>query len=110
MTETLKILMQMSPSATSLTDFYTVPSSTSTVISSIIICNQNTTDESFRISLASAGAADNIKQYIYYDMIVLAKDTFIVTCGITLATTDVMRVYSSNTNLSFTIFGSEVTP
>lgn len=110
MTETLKILMQLSPAATSLTDFYTVPSNTSTVISSIIVCNQNLTDESFRISLAAAGTSNDTKQYIYYDMPILSKDTFIVTCGITLGATDVMRIYASNSNLSFTIFGSEVTP
>ena len=109
MAETLKVLAQLSPSINTLTTLYTVPSSTSTVVSSIIICNQNSTPAVFRISIAIAGAADNVKQYLYYDLPILANDTFIATIGISLATTDVIKVYSTETNLSFTATGVEVT-
>lgn len=108
MSETLKILAQLSPSATTLTDLYTVPGSTSAVCSSLIICNQNSSDVTFRISLAVAGAANNVKQYLYYDLPLLANDTFIATIGVSLATTDVVRCYASATNVSFSITGVEV--
>lgn len=109
MTETAKVLAQVSPAATTLTTLYTVPSSTSTVVSSIIICNSNSSTVTFRVSVAVAGAADNVKQYLYYDLPLLANDTFIATIGCTLATTDVVRCYASSTNVSFQMFGIENT-
>jgi len=109
MVETLKVLGQVAPSATTLTVAYTVPAATSTVVSSIIICNSNNTNQTFRISIAPAGAADNIKQYMYYDLPILANDTFIATVGISLATTDVVRCYASATNMAFQLSGVEVT-
>ena len=104
-----KVLGQSSPSATTETPLYTVPSATSAIGSSIIIANRSTTVASFRVSIAVAGAATSNKDYIYYDLPIGANDTFIATIGITLATTDVVRVYSSNTNLSFSLYGSELT-
>lgn len=108
MTDTVKTLAQLNPSATTLTDFYTVPAATSATISSITICNQSTAT-TFRVSIAVAGSANNVKQYIYYDTDLAANRTYIATIGITLAATDVVRVYAGSTNLSFNLFGVEVT-
>lgn len=109
MTDNIKVLAQLSPSTNSLTDFYTVPSVTSTAASSIIICNQNSAITiSFRISIAVAGAADDIKQYIYFDLPLSSNDTFIATVGLTLKDGDIIRVRSDNTNVSFSLFGVEV--
>ena len=109
MTDTLMILGQTSPAATTLSPIYTVPAVTSAVISSIIVCNTNGSSATFRIYIAIAGAADNIQQYIYYDLPILNNDTFIATVGISLATTDVVRVYANTTNVSFTISGVQIT-
>lgn len=109
MTDTIKTIAQINPSANILTDLYTVPAVTSTAVSSVVICNQNSTDIAFRISIAIAGAGDAIKQYIYYDLPLMANDTFIATIGVTLATTDVVRVRSNTANVSFSLFGVEVT-
>lgn len=107
--ETLKILGQSVPTATTLTALYTVPASTSAVISSIVICNQNSsTTIKFRISLAKAGAADTPAQYLYYDLPLIANDTFIATIGISLATTDVIRIQSDTASVSFNVLGCEV--
>jgi hypothetical protein len=103
-----KVLGQSSPSATTETALYTVPSATSAIGSSIIIANRSTSVATFRVSIAVSGAATSNKDYIYYDLPIGANDTFIATIGITLATTDVVRVYSSNTNLSFSLYGSEI--
>ena len=97
MATTYKVLGQSSPSATSA------------IGSSIIIANRSTSVANFRVSIAVGGAATSNKDYIYYDLPIGANDTFIATIGITLATTDVVRVYSSNTNLSFSLYGSELT-
>lgn len=109
MTDTFKSLGQVNPSATTLTDAYTVPSSTSAVVSSIVVTNRSATATSFRISHALAGAADNNKQYLYYDTPIAGNDTLVVTLGAALATTDVIRVYATLATLSFNIYGVEVT-
>lgn len=109
MADTLKVLAQTKPSATTLTDSYTVGAATSTAISSVVVCNQSATATSFRISIAVAGAADTTKQYLYFDVPIAGNDTFIATIGIGLATTDVLRVYNTLATLSFNVLGVEIT-
>lgn len=109
MSEVLKVLGQLNPSAATLTDIYTVPAATSAVISSIIVAERSGTPTAFRISVAPAGAGDSVEQYIYYDIAIPANDTFTSSLGITLAATDVMRVYATLATLSFNIYGSELT-
>lgn len=108
MADTLKILGQVVPSANTLTALYTVPSAKSCSISSITVCNSSASACTFRISAASAGQADNQKHYIYWEQTLDAYSTFVATIGVTLATTDVIRVYSSNAVTSFNAFGIEV--
>jgi hypothetical protein len=103
-----KVLGQSSPTATTETALYTVPAATSAVASSVIVCNRSAVLSTFRISIAIGGAATTNKDYIYYDLPIGANDTFIATIGVTLAATDEVRVYSSNTNLSFSLYGSEI--
>ena len=110
MAVTFKVLGQSNPTAGALTTLYTVPVATSTNVGSIIVCNQGTYDVTFRISVAIAGAADDPKQYLYYDILVPANDTFIAILGLTMAATDVLRCYSKDSSvLSFSAFGSEIT-
>ncbi len=109
MAEELKVLDQTAPSAATLTDGYTVPASTSVVISTIMVANRSATPTSFRVSVAIGGAGDSVEQYIYYDVVIKKNDTFAATLGITLAATDVVRVYATLATLSFSLFGSEIT-
>ena len=108
MATTYKVLGQSSPLATTETLLYVVPSATTAIGSSIIIANRGTSVASFRVSIAVGGLTTTNKDYIYYDLPIGANDTFIATIGITLATTDEVRVYASNTNLSFSLYGSEI--
>ena len=109
MTDTLMVLGQNNPSAITLTNLYTVPTATSATVSSITVCNSNGVAATFRVSIAINGAADTLAQYIYYDLPLDGNDTFIATVGFTLAAGDVVRVYASNTNLAFSIFGVQIT-
>ena len=102
-----KILGQSAPSATTETDLYTVPGATQSVTSSIIICNRGAVG-TFRISISEGGGATTDADYIYYDLTLAANDTFIATVGITLNTTDVVRVYASTADFSFSLYGSEI--
>jgi hypothetical protein len=104
-----KVLGQSNPAATTLTTLYTVPATTSTVVSTLNICNQAAAAGAFRIAVRPAGAAVAVQHYICYDTPIPANDSIALTLGITLATTDVITVYSSNGNMSFAAFGSEIT-
>jgi hypothetical protein len=108
MADSLKILAHSAPTATTLTDIYTVPSLTSTTVSTITVCNRSATATTFRLSVAAAGAADATDQYIYYDQLIDGNATFAITIGITLATTDKIRAYAGAATLSFNVFGIEV--
>jgi hypothetical protein len=48
------------------------------------------------------------QHYIAYDVIVGANDTTPITVGISLNSGDVVTLYASTTNLSFGVFGSEI--
>ena len=103
-----KVLGQSNPSATTLTTLYTVPSATSTVVSSIVICNQTASAATYRIAVRPAGASITAAHYIVYGATVAASDSTILTLGLTLATTDVVSIYASTANLSFSAYGSEI--
>lgn len=108
MANTYKILGQSSPSATTETDLYTVPTATSTVCSSLSICNRGSAQTTFRVSISQAGASTTNKDYLYYDVTLAGNDTFIATIGVTLSATDKIRIYSGNSNLSFQVWGTEI--
>ena len=108
MANDLKVLGQLAPSATTLTDLYTVPGATHATVSSIVVCNRAGSAATFRIAVAIAGASNDNKQYLYYDTSIPANDSFVATIGVALGPADVIRVYASNGNLSFSAFGVEV--
>lgn len=108
MPSTYKVLGQANPSATTLTDCYTVPGATSAVVSSILVANRSSTPTSFRLSVAPAGAADSDEQYIAYDADLEGNEVWCYTAGLTLTATDVVRVYAADATVSFNIFGEEL--
>lgn len=109
MTDSLLVLGQSFPIANTLTTLYTVPGSTSVTVSSLTVCNQSVTPDAFSLSVAPGGASDAPAQYIYYQLYLDGNDTFIATVGFTLATTDVVRVFSLNGTSSFSLFGVQIT-
>jgi hypothetical protein len=108
MATTYKVLAQSAPSATTNTDVYTVGSGKSAVVSTITVANRAATSATYRIAVRPLGATLANQHYIAYDATVPANDTISLTLGVTLATTDVITVYASTANLSFNIFGAEI--
>lgn len=104
---TIKVLGQLKPAAATLLALYTVPGATATVLSSITVCEQAGAATSFRVSVAVAGAADAVQQYLAYDTALAANETKAFTLGITLGAADVVRVRSLSGNVSFNAFGEE---
>lgn len=109
MPTTYKVIAQSAPSATTNTTLYTVPSATQAVISTITISNRASSQDTYRIAIRPGGASLANQHYVAYDVPIQANDTTALTLGITLAATDVITVYAGTANLSFSVFGSEIT-
>lgn len=109
MATSYKVLGQINPTAGVMTTLYTVPASTSTVVSTITICNQAATSAGFTIAVQPAGAGLLAKHYISYVTTVGANDTVSLTLGITLAATDLIACSANSSSVSFNAFGSELT-
>jgi hypothetical protein len=108
MAYTYKVLAQSAPSATTNTDIYTVGAGKQAIVSSITVANRSAVNVTDRIAIRPAGATLANQHYIAYDVSLAANDTTALTLGITLTATDVVTVYASTTDLSFGIFGSEI--
>ena len=103
-----KVLGQSAPSATTATTLYTVPSATDAVVSTISVCNRAATSGTYRIAIRPAGASLANEHYIAFDSAITANNTTFITVGVTLDATDVITVYASSANMSFSAFGTEI--
>ena len=109
MAEVYKILGQSAPSAATLTTAYTVGASTSSIHSTVTVCNRSSTATTFRIAVRPAGASISDEHYIAYDHAISGNELIVITLGFGLATTDVVSVYNTLATLSFTVGGMEIT-
>jgi len=103
------IVKQLAPLATTEADLYTVPASTRTIVSTVVVCNRSATATTFRLSVAPLGAVTADKHYLLYGVALAGNDTYMATIGMTLSATDVVRVYAGAATVSFSLFGVEVT-
>ena len=103
-----KILGQTNPAITTITDLYTVPSSTSAVCSTLNIANLTASNATFRIAVVPSGSSLQAKNYLAYDTVLPANDSIGLTIGVTLGQFDKIQVYSSTISQSFNLFGTEI--
>lgn len=103
-----KVLGQSNPASITATTLYTVPASRSAVVSTIAVANLSSTAATFRIAVRVGGASLANSQYIAYDSTLIGNNTICLTLGISLATTDVITVYASTANVTFSAFGTEI--
>ena len=108
MAQVYKVLAQSAPSATTATDILTIGAGKSVVASTLSVCNRGTTAATYRVAVRPAGAGLANLHYIIFDANILAKDTVTLSIGLTLAATDVVTVYASSANVSFSLFGAEI--
>lgn len=110
MAVTYKILGQVAPAANTANTVYTVPAATSTVVSTISICNQDNAARTYRIAVVKSGESLAAKHYIAYESTVPALDSIALRLGISMGANDSVSVFANNTaNMSFSVFGSEIT-
>ena len=109
MANTYKLLGQQNPGA-SWTALYTVPGSTSAVLSTIVMCNTTSAAKTFRIAVVSSSSTTPTgANCLAYDTNLPANESIIMTLGITLGTGYCIKVYGSTTDVTFTAFGTEIT-
>lgn len=103
-----KVIAQASPSANTDVDVYTVPSATEAVLSTISVANRSESLSVYSIAIRVDGASLSDKDYIVYRSELPPTTSIFLTLGITLSAADVITVRSSSGQISFNIFGSEI--
>lgn len=104
-----KVLGQSAPAATTNTTLYTCPASTQVVSSSIVICNRGANAATFRVAVRPNAAALANEHYVFFDSPILGNETVSVSIGLTIDAADLVVVYASSADLTFSLFGSEIT-
>jgi len=104
-----KVLGQLASAATTNETLDTCPASTQTVVSTLVVCNRAASAKTYRIAIRKDGATLATSQYIAFDVAIAANDSTALTLGITIDAADIITVYASSADLTFTAFGSELT-
>ena len=111
MPQSYKRLGAIAITANTQTNVYVVPSATEAVISTITVCNQTATNASYSLIVMPSGAfASNSSpaNFIIRGAIVPAADSIILTLGLTANAGSIIAANTNNPNVSFSIFGSEI--
>ena len=111
MANTYKILGQVNPSANTQGNVYVVPSATSSVINSVQIANQSTSNASYSIALMDSSqfnAAAPTATFLVRGAVVPAADTIVLTMGLTANAGSVFAANTNSANISISAFGSEI--
>ena len=107
MATTYAVLGQVVGTA-ALQSLYTAGASEQAVISTITIANRGTAAATYRLAVSPDGESIENKHYVAYDASCPANDTIALTLGIALDGNDVLRCYSSTTDITFNAFGAEI--
>jgi hypothetical protein len=82
--------------------------STSTIISSIVICNTSSSAVTIRLAINTASATYADGKYVIYDAAIAGNDTVSLTLGLTMdPTARYMNFSSSSTALNVSVYGVE---
>jgi hypothetical protein len=84
-----------------------VPAATQAVASTLVVGNRGVS-ATYRIAVRPGGASISNEHYLIYDAAVNQYDRAFFTLGISLAADDVVSVYASTADVSFSLFGAEV--
>ena len=105
---TYKILGQINPTTTSLTDLYTVPAAKEAFCSTLSISNFGATTANVTVAVREAGASFNPKQLVLSNIPIVPSDSLFLTIGLSLYQNDVVSVSSTTSSIAFGLFGSEI--
>ena len=111
MAKAYKIAGQLAPAADTNSILYTVPANGSFVESTLSVCNRNKTGTiaAFRIAVVPSGGTLSDAHYLVYDDLLDSRKSRFLTLGLSLGAGDQVYVRSSTSELSFSLFGVELT-
>ena len=86
-----------------------MPASTQTVVSTLSICNNNAANVTCNVAFVPNGGTIGTNSYVVSGATLAYNDTMLLTLGFSLGTAgDTIKVYANTANVSFNLFGSEV--
>ena len=100
------VLAQLDAAATTEETLYTVPTGKES-LGKLSVCNRSASAATYRVRIKVANAADNDKQWRYYDQSVAANTTADAMDGDLLGPGDVLKTYSSTSDMTFMWIGTE---
>jgi len=100
--------VQGTSSVSTYATLYNVPNETAAVISTIAICNTDSSPATYRIGLDTEAGTPGASEWIVYGATVAGNDTVFLTVGMTLTQGQYVRVSSSANTVVFSAFVSEV--
>lgn len=109
MANAYKILGQVADASANDVELYLVPASTEAIVSTIVVCNREAANNTFRIATKDDNSAVADEDYVAYDTVIAGNDTITFTLGITLETGAEISVGASDANVTFQAYGTEIT-
>ena len=109
MANVYKILGQVADASANDVELYLVPSSTEAVVSTIVVCNREAANNTFRIATKTDNSSVATTDYVAYDSVINGNDTITLTLGITLQAGAEISVGASDANVTFQAYGTQIT-
>lgn len=107
MTINYKILGQSSSQENLNVVLYTVPDLKQAIISNLFICNIGNST-TVKVAIVPSGSSVQNQNYVIYNLNVDQYDTIPSLAGVTLDTGDQLIVIAATSEVSFSLFGSEL--
>jgi len=107
MANAYKILGQVSDASANDVELY-LASGVEAIVSTIIVANRASAAKTFRIATKTDNSAVADTDYVAYDTSIAANDTITLTLGITLEDGAEISVGSSDANVTFQAYGTEI--
>jgi hypothetical protein len=86
--------------ATSSATLYTVPASTTSLVTNIVVTNENAAEQTFTITLDSVS--------MFYQAVIAANSTAAFDLKQAIATTKIIAGFASSTDVKYHITGAEI--
>jgi len=107
MPTTYKILGQITGSVATAS-LYTSPASTQTVVSSLVVTNRGTANNTYWIAVVPSGSTLGVEDWLAFNVPITGSDSTALTLGITLGEYDQIQVSGLANSGSFNLFGSQI--
>lgn len=105
MADNYGVLGQAAPGPGVMADVYTPPIGKVAHIR-VVVANRAAVPDAFRVAVSTDGAALDASHYIAYDMPITENDS-VISAPLVINASDILRVFSSLGDLTFTVTGLE---